>query len=113
MPQSVSREARRASGERAAAVAGRGSPVTHTDKQPIRPERSGGGGVDGPPEEVVDRLAGLLPREEREDALEGLDPDQISGPGGLLTRLAGRVVEAALGGELCGPLGDPPAPGRP
>jgi hypothetical protein len=49
------------------------------------------------PEEVVDRLAGLLPREELEEALEGLEPEQITGPGGLLTQLAGRVIETALG----------------
>ncbi len=87
--------------------------MTHTDKQPVRPERSGGVGVDGPPEEVVDRLAGLLPREELEDALEGLDPDQISGPGGLLTRLAGRVIETALGAELSDHLGYPPGQSPP
>ena len=54
----------------------------------------------GPIQEAVDRLAGLLPREELEDALKGLDPDQITGPGGLLTQLAGRVIETALGAEL-------------
>src|ERR671910_3822930 len=107
MPRSVSREARRASGERTAAVAGRGNPVTHTSKQPIRPERSSGGALDGAPEEVVDRLAGLLPREELEDALEGLDPEQITGPGGLLAQLAGRVIETALGAELTEHLGHP------
>ena len=60
------------------------------------------------PEEVVDRLAALLPREELEDALEGLDPEQITGPGGLLTQLAGRVIETALGAELSEHLGYPP-----
>src|SRR5919112_729698 len=113
MPRSVSREARRASGERAAAVAGRGTPVTDTNKKPIRPERSAGGALDGPPEEVVDRLAGLLPREELEDALEGLDPEQITGPGGLLTQLAGRVIETALGAELSEHLGYPPGQAPP
>src|ERR687897_128979 len=113
MPRSVSREARRASGERTAAVAGRGNPVTHTSKQPIRPERSSGGALDGAPEEVVDRLAGLLPREELEDALEGLDPEQITGPGGLLTQLAGRVIETALGAELSEHLGYPPGQAPP
>jgi transposase-like protein len=61
----------------------------------------------GPDEEALDRLAGLLPREELEDALKGLDPDQITGPGGLLTRLAGRVIETALGVELTEHLGYP------
>src|ERR687898_462986 len=113
MPRSVSREARRAGGERTAAVAGRGNPVTHTSKQPIRPERSSGGALDGAPEEVVDRLAGLLPREELEDALEGLAPEEITGPGGLLTQLAGRVIETALGAELTEHLGYPPGQAPP
>jgi hypothetical protein len=36
-----------------------------------------------PPPDVVDRLAGLLAGEELEKALEGLEPEQITGPGGL------------------------------
>ena len=87
--------------------------MTDTNKKPIRPERSAGGALDGPPEEVVDRLAGLLPREELEDALEGLDPEQITGPGGLLTQLAGRVIETALGAELSEHLGYPPGQAPP
>jgi putative transposase len=63
---------------------------------------------DGPPEEVVDRLVGLLPAEELEEALKGLEPEQITGPGGLLTQLAGRVIETALGAELTEHLGYPP-----
>jgi putative transposase len=65
------------------------------------------------PEEVVDRLAALLPREELEDALVGLDPEQITGPGGLLTQLAGRVIETALGAELSEHLGYPPGQAPP
>jgi putative transposase len=65
------------------------------------------------PEEVVDRLAGLLPREELEEALEGLEPEQITGPGGLLTLLAGRVIETALGAELSEHLGYPPGQAPP
>src|SRR3954462_13308081 len=61
-----------------------------------------------PPPELVDRLAGLLPREALEDALDGLDPEQITGPGGLLAQLAGRVIETALGAELADHLGHPP-----
>ena len=57
---------------------------------------------------VVDRLAGLLPEEALEDALKGLEPDEITGPGGLLTQLAGRVIETALGAELSEHLGHPP-----
>jgi putative transposase len=59
------------------------------------------------PQEVTDRLAGLLPGEELERALEGLEPEQITGPGGLLTQLAGRVIETALGAELTEHLGHP------
>jgi putative transposase len=65
------------------------------------------------PEEVVDRLAGLLPREQLEEALEGLEPEQITGPGGLLTQLAGRVIETALGAELSEHLGYPPGQAPP
>jgi putative transposase len=57
---------------------------------------------------VVDRLAELLPAEALEDALNGLEPEEITGPGGLLTRLAGRVIETALGAELTEHLGHPP-----
>jgi len=38
----------------------------------------------------------LLPGAELEKALEGLEPDRISGPGDLLSQLAGRVIETAL-----------------
>jgi len=65
------------------------------------PERSS-------PSDAVDRLAGLLPDEALEDALQGLAPEQIIGPGGLLTQLAGRVIETALGAELTEHLGHPP-----
>src|SRR4051812_37383602 len=57
---------------------------------------------------AVDRLTGLLPVEALEDALKGLAPDEITGPGGLLTQLAGRVIETALGAELTEHLGHPP-----
>jgi transposase-like protein len=43
-----------------------------------------------------------------EDALKGLEPDEITGPGGLLTQLASRVIETALGAELTEHLGHPP-----
>jgi putative transposase len=67
---------------------------------------------DESPQEAVDRLAGLLPEEALEDALKGLSPEEITGPGGLLTQLAGRVIETALGAELTEHLGHPPG-GRP
>lgn len=62
---------------------------------------------------ALDRLAGLLPREEFEDALKGLEASEITGPGGLLSRLAGRVIEAALGAELSEHLGYPPGQAPP
>jgi putative transposase len=70
-------------------------------------------GPEGPPEEIVDRLAGLLPSEALEDALQGLRPEEITGPGGLLTQLAGRVIETALGAELTEHLGYPPGQAAP
>ena len=65
------------------------------------------------PREVTDRLAGLLPGEELAEALKGLEPEQITGPGGLLTQLAGRVIETALGAELTEHLGYPPGQAPP
>jgi len=65
-----------------------------------------------PPEEVVDRLAELLPEGALDDAVRGLRPEELSGPGGLLSQLAGRVVEAALEAEMTEHLGHPPG-GRP
>jgi len=60
------------------------------------------------PDEEVDRLKGLLPPDALEQALEGLRPEEITGPGGLLGQLAGRVIETALGAELTGHIGYPP-----
>jgi putative transposase len=60
------------------------------------------------PPEVTERLDGMFPRELLEEALEGLEPEEITRPGGLITQLAGRVVEAALRAELTGHLGHPP-----
>jgi hypothetical protein len=75
------------------------------------------GGADrpaaGPPEEAVDRLAGLLPGQEPEDALEGLEPEEIIGLDGLVAQLAGRLIETALGAELNEPLGYPPGEAPP
>lgn len=56
-------------------------------------ESSRSASAQSPPQELVDRLAGLLPEEALQDALKGLGPDEITGPGGLLTQLAGRVIE--------------------
>ena len=64
-------------------------------------------------EQARERLAGLLPDDALQDALKGLEPDEITGPGGLLTQLAGRVVETALGAELTEHLGYPPGQAPP
>jgi putative transposase len=64
-------------------------------------------------EAFVDRLADLLPREQLQEALQGLAPDEITGPGGFLTQLAGRVIETALGAELSEHLGYPPGQAPP
>jgi len=52
-----------------------------------------------------ERLEGLIDPDALDQALEGLEGDQITGPGGLITALAGRVIEAALGAELDEHLG--------
>jgi putative transposase len=87
--------------------------MTTQNTESTRRRRAGGGPPGGPPGEVVDRLAGLLPAEALEEALEGLEPEQITGPGGLLTQLAGRVIETALGAELSEHLGYPPGEAPP
>jgi putative transposase len=50
----------------------------------------------------------LLPEGALDDAVRGLSPEELSGPGGLLSQLAGRVVQAALEAELTEHLGHPP-----
>jgi putative transposase len=81
--------------------------TTQTTKSPAD-GRQGSQPPSAPPEEVVDRLAGVLPAEELQNALKGLAPRQITGPGGLLTQLAGRVVQTALSAELTEHLGYAP-----
>jgi transposase-like protein len=61
-----------------------------------------------PPEEVLDRLSELLPDGTLEEAVKGLKPEELSGPGGLLSQLAGRVVQAALEAEMTEHLGHEP-----
>jgi putative transposase len=90
-------------------------PVAGPERTPMTTQKTKsagrGAGADrspaGPSDEVVDRLAGLLPAEQLERALEGLEPDQVTGPGGLVSQLAGRVIETALGAELTEHLGYP------
>jgi transposase-like protein len=76
-------------------------------------ESSGTARAESSVEEARDRLAGLLPDDALQDALMGLEPEDITGPGGLLTQLAGRVVETALGAELSEHLGYPPGQAPP
>ena len=97
-----------------AAPWGRERPPMSTQKVKSR------GGVSSRPavpessvEQARDRLAGLLPDDALQDALEGLAPEEITGPGGLLTQLAGRVIETALGAELTEHLGYPPGQAPP
>lgn len=77
-----------------------------------RRPREGVDEIQQPPSEVADRLAGLLPDGVLEEAVKGLRPEELSGPGGLLSQLAGRVVQAALEAEMTEHLGHPPG-GRP
>jgi transposase-like protein len=62
----------------------------------------------GLPADVERRLDELFPRETLVEALRGLRGDQITAPGGLITALAGRVVEAALQAEMTAHLGYEP-----
>src|SRR4051794_17114417 len=80
----------------------------HTISDSERDPSQSPDGAQSPTDAVVDRLAELLPVEALEDALNGLEPEEITGPGGLLTQLAGRVIETALGAELTEQLGHPP-----
>src|SRR3954468_19836513 len=61
-----------------------------------------------PPLEVLDRLSELLPGGALDEAVKGLKPEELSGPGGLLSQLAGRVVQAALEAEMTEHLGHEP-----
>src|SRR3954462_12592987 len=85
-------------------------------KQKIKFSESGSSGPardESSVEELRGRLAGLLPEDALQDALEGLRPQEITGPGGLMSQLAGRVLESALGAELTGHLGYPPGQAPP
>jgi putative transposase len=64
-------------------------------------------------DEARERLAGLLSDDALQDALKGLEPEEITGPGGLVSQLAGRVIETALGAELTEHLGYPPGQAPP
>jgi putative transposase len=73
-----------------------------------RRRQSGAEQPEQPPQEVADRLAGLLPSDALQDALRGLEGEDITGPGGLLSQLAGRVIDTALEAELTEHIGHPP-----
>jgi len=85
------------------------SNATRETSESSEKSRESGMAAEGSPGEVVDRLAGLLPAAELEDALAGFEREEITGSGGLLTQLAGRVIETALGVELTDHLGHPPS----
>lgn len=74
----------------------------------MQSKRRPGGGAEEPAPAVIDRLVELLPEGALDEAVRGLKPEELSGPGGLLSQLAGRVVEAALEAELTEHLGHPP-----
>jgi hypothetical protein len=93
----------------AAARAGKDPMSTQTKNPDSSASRAG----ERTPREAVERLAGLLPADELADALKGLPPEEITGPGGLLTQLAGRVIETALESELTEHLGYPRGRRRP
>jgi putative transposase len=78
---------------------------TTMTKQDLSKQHAGAG---EPPEEVMDRLADLLPEGALDEAVKGLRPEELSGPGGLLSQLAGRVIQAALEVEMTEHLGHPP-----
>jgi len=73
-----------------------------------RPEQGADQPESQPPREVLDRLGELLPEEALDEAVRGLRPEELTGAGGLLSKLAGRVLEAALQAELTEHLGHPP-----
>jgi putative transposase len=87
--------------------------VSSQKTKSVERDFSGTGSTQSRAQEVTDRLAGLFPGAELEQALEGLEPDQITGPGGLLSQLAGRVIETALGAELTEHLRYPPGQAPP
>src|SRR5688500_13408553 len=72
---------------------GPGKATVTKQKMKIRGDGSSGPAVpESSVDEVRDRLAGLLPDDALQDALEGLGPEEITGPGGLMSQLAGRVL---------------------
>jgi hypothetical protein len=60
--------------------------ISDSEREPSQSSRSAQSSTDA----VVDRLAGCFRPEALKDALKGLEPDEITGPGGPLTQLAGQ-----------------------
>jgi putative transposase len=88
--------------------------VTTEQKSILERDGSSGTAVEeSSVEQARDQLAGLLPDDALQDALKGLEPEEITGPGGLVSQLAGRVIETALGAELTEHLGYPPGQAPP
>jgi putative transposase len=81
--------------------------MSSTMKKKDQSDQEAGGAFE-PPDEVMSRLAELLPDAALDEAVKGLKPEDLSGPGGLLSQLAGRVIQAALEAEMTDHLGHPP-----
>ncbi len=47
------------------------------------------------PQEIVDRLAGLLPEDALDEAVQGLRPEDVSGPGVMRARRASGAIGPA------------------
>ena len=96
------------------ALRGRERPLASSQESKIKGDESSRPAVqERAVGEARDRLAGLLPDDALQDALNGLEPDEITGPGGLVSQLAGRVIETALGAELTEHLGYRPGQAPP
>jgi Transposase, Mutator family len=85
------------------------TPMTTQTRSPRRilppwPTRRRRSSLDSPDCSLEEQLA---------DALKGLSPEQITGPGGLVSKLAGRVIETALEAEMSEHLGYPPGQAPP
>src|SRR3954447_15725585 len=85
-----------------------------TQKMKSRVSESSRSAVDeSASEEVRDRLAGLLPADALQDALAGLRPEEITGPGGVVAQVSGGGLETAVGAELAEHPGYPPGQAPP
>lgn len=76
-------------------------------KDPMNTNVNTNGRAAEPPQDLEQRLRTLLPDDALQDALDGLAPGDVTGQGGLLQQLAGRLLSAALEGEMNAHLGYP------